>query len=300
MKHQTRKPQRALSRRIERYWAAALEWAANTTKPPVVHFFGRHDPDRLSNHALTPTRFQGHLYRTAEHAYLVQKARFLGLDRLATDWARGEGFAYAYGTHYDLADPKRIKSWSSRAFAEVQRSKPHLLRQWEAKRANIMFQIVLAKFRSNGAARNLLLATGHAFLAESCPRDAFWGIGLPHLSEEEIQKGPFAGPRTWGANTLGRILMAVRNIMRQLVTHSRLEVLKTSQLRAMAKLAFRDDKTYPEEVYFRFPTLNNYRKHQLGRKRAVRDSYKRIYGHVTLASRSSFGRLVHSSGGIWA
>ena len=61
-----------------------------------------------------------------------------------------------------------------------------------------MRQAVEAKFRQHDELRSLLLGTGDAMLVEHTENDDYWGDG---------------GDGT-GANHLGRILMAVRSVLR--------------------------------------------------------------------------------------
>lgn len=71
---------------------------------------------------------------------------------------------------------------------------------WDAVRLDIMLLVLREKFRQSDVARQALLATGTAALVENSPRDAFWGSGRA------------IGV---GQNHLGRLLMLVRNELRQ-------------------------------------------------------------------------------------
>lgn len=65
---------------------------------------------------------------------------------------------------------------------------------WETVKDEVMRQAVLAKFRTHGEIRAILLGTGDEDLVENAPGDYYWGCG---------QDGT-------GQNKLGLILMEVR------------------------------------------------------------------------------------------
>ncbi len=62
----------------------------------------------------------------------------------------------------------------------------------------IMYEIVFAKFAQNGPQQDVLLGTGDHALVENAEHDPYWGWG----------------PSRNGLNKLGRILMAVRSVLR--------------------------------------------------------------------------------------
>jgi hypothetical protein len=74
-----------------------------------------------------------------------------------------------------------------------------LRRDWERVKVGVMREAVEAKFRQHQDLRALLLATGDAKLVEHSEDDDFWGDGGDGR----------------GRNELGRILMAVRELLRQ-------------------------------------------------------------------------------------
>jgi ribA/ribD-fused uncharacterized protein len=77
--------------------------------------------------------------------------------------------------------------------------KRKLRRDWERIKTGIMREAVEAKFRQHADLRTLLIGTGDALIVEHTDNDAFWGDG-----------GDGAG-----RNELGRILMAVRELLRR-------------------------------------------------------------------------------------
>ena len=219
-----------------RFWQAAKDEADENGTDPVLAFFGSQNPYPYSNHALVPTRYKGKDYRTSEHAYLAEQARAYGLQELADLWTEGNRRIFAFGRSFDCSNPKHVKAHSTKAFRAFKDPSNPKRKHWLAIRDTIMFQIVLAKFKKNRAARKALLESGHRFLVEASPSDAHWGIGSAPTSER-LQEGPSANPN-WGKNRLGMILMGVRNIIRHSIRtrkeitdrHSRRLVKRALQL----------------------------------------------------------------------
>jgi N-glycosidase YbiA len=77
------------------------------------------------------------------------------------------------------------------------RSRP-LRKDWEQVKDDIMRQAVLRKFETHPEIREILLATGDEEIVENAPGDYYWGCGKDGS----------------GKNMLGRILMEVREILR--------------------------------------------------------------------------------------
>ena len=76
----------------------------------------------------------------------------------------------------------------------------HPLRpDWESVKNDIMHDAIRAKFTQNSDLKRKLLQTGNAELIEASPKDAYWGTG----------------PNGDGLNMLGKILMTVRQEIRQ-------------------------------------------------------------------------------------
>ena len=70
---------------------------------------------------------------------------------------------------------------------------------WEQVKDKVMFEAVLRKFETHKELRILLLSTGEEEIVESAPGDYYWGCGADGS----------------GQNKLGKILMEVRNVLRQ-------------------------------------------------------------------------------------
>jgi ribA/ribD-fused uncharacterized protein len=70
---------------------------------------------------------------------------------------------------------------------------------WEEVKVEIMKGAVLRKFETHQDIRQRLLATGELELVENAPSDYFWGCGADGS----------------GQNMLGKILMDVRDLLRE-------------------------------------------------------------------------------------
>jgi ribA/ribD-fused uncharacterized protein len=159
------------------------------------------------------------------------------MDKLAKIWEVGKGEFYCFNRWFRADNPKHVKSWSTKEFAYFRRHPEDPRRKhWTNTRDEIMFQIVKAKFEGCASARQTLLATGQAFLAELSPSDDHWGVNEritpQQLDQRVVERRPFRGH-----NQLGRILMAVREILRR-KTICR-NTLTTRTARYLAKKAMR-------------------------------------------------------------
>lgn len=81
--------------------------------------------------------------------------------------------------------------------------KQKLRRDWESIKVSIMTDAVRAKFTQHDDLRGVLLATGDAKIVEHTENDSYWGDG---------------GDGS-GKNTLGQILMRVRQELREAPLH---------------------------------------------------------------------------------
>ena len=218
---------------LERYRTAASDWAKETGKPLFLPFFGKLNTFPFSNHAYTPTPYKGKVYKTSEHAYLAEQARCYGLHREAEAWTAGEGRFQGKRRVYYLADPKHVKSHSTEAFRAFKDPNHPARKTWLGKRCQVMYRIVLNKFRRNPLARDALLKTGHQFLVETSPTDAYWGLGQPngqHILDAALWE------KLLGTNRLGLILMAVRDSFRKRRTlYTEMKVREKRRLVARAQ-----------------------------------------------------------------
>ncbi|WP_414579025.1 NADAR family protein [Anabaena sp. CCY 9402-a] len=71
---------------------------------------------------------------------------------------------------------------------------------WDLVKTQVMREAVLKKFLTHSDIREILLSTGNEVLVENSPTDYFWGCGADNT----------------GQNHLGKVLMSVREDLRQL------------------------------------------------------------------------------------
>jgi ribA/ribD-fused uncharacterized protein len=87
-----------------------------------------------------------------------------------------------------------------------------LLPEWETVKKRAMLRVVLAAFVQNKDLAALLAATGDVHMAEGNSwHDWFWGVCLDERPGPHPRGCPGYGT---GFNYLGRILMAVRDVLR--------------------------------------------------------------------------------------
>jgi N-glycosidase YbiA len=143
----------------------------------VVNFYSVGDDfGEFSNFAPFPITLDGERWPTSEHYFQAQKF---------------EDGAYRQ---------KIRKANSPVQAARLGRDrKQKLRRDWESVKVGVMRAAVLAKFTQYEELRELLLSTGAAKIVEHTENDDYWGDG---------------GDGT-GKNMLGRILMQVRDLLRQ-------------------------------------------------------------------------------------
>lgn len=144
---------------------------------PVIHFNRVNGPyGFLSNFARSPIRLDGYIWPTVEHYYQAQK--FTGTE------------------HEHL-----IRLAASPALAaQLGRDRTRPLRSdWAEVRGEVMRRALLAKFSQHRRLKEQLLATVSATLVERTRQDAYWGDGGDGH----------------GQNRLGRLLMQVRDQLRQ-------------------------------------------------------------------------------------
>jgi N-glycosidase YbiA len=143
----------------------------------VIHFYGvGSEYGEFSNFAPYRIALAGKQWPTSEHFFQAQK--FVEpRDRELVRWAKTPMEAATLGRD------RRKK----------------LRRDWERVKVGVMREAVEAKFCQHQDLFALLLATGDAKLVEHSEDDDFWGDGGDGR----------------GRNELGRILMAVRELLRQ-------------------------------------------------------------------------------------
>lgn len=130
----------------------------------------------FSNFAFFPIRLKSKTWNTTEHYYQAQKF---------------ENEAY---------QEKIRNAESPMKAAELGRSrKERILKNWDNKKDNVMFEAVRAKFTQHPELGQMLRDTGNAKIIEHTENDAYWGDGGDGK----------------GKNKLGKILMKVREELRE-------------------------------------------------------------------------------------
>lgn len=143
---------------------------------PVLQFYGTKTAyGCFSNFAPYPFELGGRVWPTTEHYFQAQK------------------FA---GTEHEEAI-RMVRSPMKAARMGRSRQRP-LRSDWEQVKDEVMLAGLRAKFAQHADIRTVLLETGDAELVEHTRRDRYWGDG---------------GDGT-GRNTLGRLLMRVRDELR--------------------------------------------------------------------------------------
>lgn len=145
--------------------------------PQVIHFYSTGDEyGEFSNFAPYSFVLDKKRWPTSEHYFQAQKFK-------------------------DAAQREAIRKANSPMIAaRMGRSRKVPLRKdWESVKVQIMRKAVLAKFSQHEDLKALLLSTGDAKIVEHTERDSYWGDG---------------GDGS-GKNVLGRILMEVREELRE-------------------------------------------------------------------------------------
>lgn len=134
----------------------------------------------MSNFYRAMQEMGGKIYKSNEHFYQSQKARDVYLRRWIAD------------------SPSAFHAMKAgRALR-----KNEVVTDWNIKKIVVMYNGVRAKFMQNPELCKKLLETGNAHLFEDSPSDKFWG-------------GKMQGSK----NALGRILMQVREELRQAINY---------------------------------------------------------------------------------
>ena len=127
----------------------------------------------LSNFEVSPCEYQGLTYPSVENAY--QAAKLQPADRLVI-------------AKWSPADSKR--NW--RTLTKL----PETEAEWDARKNQVMAQILFSKFLLNPLLKDKLLATGTRYLEETNHwQDTWWGVDI----------------RLGGLNHLGQLLSRLRN-----------------------------------------------------------------------------------------
>ena len=163
---------------------------ASEPKEEIVFFFSKEPTNKeFSSFYDTTFKIDDVEYKSAEHAFQALKAKTFGDDASFAKIVKSKSAqsAKSFG--------KKVEKFEDAT--------------WDAKKDEVMKQILRAKFSQNLAIRKLLLDTGDKILAEANPRDSYWGIGTS--STTTIAKNP----EKWkGQNKLGKFLIELRSELR--------------------------------------------------------------------------------------
>ncbi|MGB2926416.1 MAG: NADAR family protein [Limnothrix sp.] len=155
------------------------------SKAKVIYFYKAYDPyGCFSNFSPHPIQQNGHHWPTVEHFYQAQK----------------------FASTADAAIiPKIHQAPTPEAAAAIGRSTQYSPRHdWPDIKQDIMWQGLLSKFSSHADIAQILINTENATIIENSPVDYYWGCGADGK----------------GHNHLGKLLMAVREILRDSVDKS--------------------------------------------------------------------------------
>lgn len=128
----------------------------------------------FSNFSRHPIEMDGKTWPSVEHYFQAQKFK---------------------GSEHE-EEIRQLPSPMEAKISGTNHSKP-LRQDWEAVKEKVMRNAIYAKFTQHSELRKLLLSTGDSLLVEASKSDSFWG----------------AGPTGNGRNTLGLILMEVRQLL---------------------------------------------------------------------------------------
>jgi hypothetical protein len=183
----------------------------------VIKFYDPRDPwGFFSNFSRHPVAIYGRVWPTAEHAFQAMKffphrpdlvdwvhgsstpgvAARRGRDRsypLRVDWDEAPGLTSGYGQGMEL----RIPQGFAQPVDSINRCGLEAEPLFARTKDIFMFEIVLAKFSQHKDLNQALYRDAEGSIVEDALHDPYWGWGSSHVGE----------------NKLGRILMAVRQVI---------------------------------------------------------------------------------------
>lgn len=120
---------------------------------------------------------------------------------LGTTWKTSEHYFQARKFQNSNLILKVMDAPTPMEAANIGRDRNYLIRSdWESIKLGVMREVILAKFTQHEDLKILLLSTGFEDIVEASPYDFFWGEGADGS----------------GTNHLGKILMEVREQIRQI------------------------------------------------------------------------------------
>jgi hypothetical protein len=122
---------------------------------------------------------------------------------LGQDWMTVEHYYQAQkfvGTEDEALIPAIASAKTPMEAATLGRDRTRRIRpDWEQVKTQVMREAVLTKFQNHLEIQSILLSTGDCPIVEDSPTDYYWGCGVEKT----------------GQNHLGKILMSVRQEIRQ-------------------------------------------------------------------------------------
>ncbi|GAA6615276.1 NADAR family protein [Scytonema sp. NUACC26] len=140
-----------------------------------------------------------YFYNTREKYGCFSNFSYHGFELECFYWYTSEHYFQAQkfiGTPH-VEQIRLVKTPKEAARMGRERKRP-LRSDWEQVKDGIMKKAVLCKFQTHADIREILLSTGDVELVENSPIDYYWGYGADGS----------------GKNMLGKILMEVREILR--------------------------------------------------------------------------------------
>ncbi|RYE15423.1 MAG: NADAR family protein [Rickettsiales bacterium] len=165
----------------------------------VINFFSdTKEWNELSNFYIleTPITYDGKKYATSEHLYQASKyfvenptkEQLEYIEIIRTSSTPAESKIYSRkNLKYKFLTPEQRN-----IIQKYENVEPN--KNWESKKERLMMMCLTLKFSSDKHSRDVLLSTENALLCESSPYDLYWGLG----------------PKGYGQNRLGVLLMKVR------------------------------------------------------------------------------------------
>lgn len=137
-----------------------------------ILFYGHRSGEHkcFSNFYPIDFKFDGNNFNCSEQAYMYYKS----FDKVYRDKI------------LKLSNPFEIKKLGREC---------ELVKGWDDKKVEIMYNVVYAKFSQNDHIKDILLSTGTASIHEDC-KDPWWGGGPNYPA---------------GRDLLGKVLMRIRN-----------------------------------------------------------------------------------------
>lgn len=161
-------------------------------KIPIIGFYHEYENyGCFSNWYPAAFDYAGKHYANSEQFMMYHKVMMFGKEDLAEKIMQ-------------TSDPSQCKAIGRQKYPEFRSA------TWEATCYTIVKRGVKAKFSQNTGIRNILLQTKDALLAECSPIDPKWGIGIGLDNQDYMDVSKWKGK-----NYLGRILMEVREELRQ-------------------------------------------------------------------------------------